>query len=92
MIVIGIDPHKSSITAAAIDPSGCQLGVWRFVVNAGTARQLLDWPATSSIRPPKQADGRYRGATPELCFSELVLKQSRSTRGMNQVLRSQNPG
>ncbi|MFH5879354.1 IS110 family transposase [Arthrobacter sp. NA-172] len=45
MIVIGIDPHKSSITAAAIDPSGCQLAVRRFVVNAGTARALLGWAA-----------------------------------------------
>ncbi len=45
MIIIGIDPHKSSITAAAIDSSGCQLAVRRFVVNAGTARQLLAWAA-----------------------------------------------
>jgi transposase len=45
MIVIGIDPHKSSITASAIDPSGTQLAVRRFVVNAGTARQLLGWAA-----------------------------------------------
>ena len=35
MIVIGIDPHKSSITASAIDSSDCQLTVRRFVVNAG---------------------------------------------------------
>lgn len=45
MIGIGIDPHKSSTTAAVIDPSGCQLAVRRFVVNAGTARQLLAWAA-----------------------------------------------
>ena len=45
MIVIGIDPHKSSITAAAIDPTGRQLAVRRFVVNAGTARALLGWAA-----------------------------------------------
>lgn len=45
MIVIGIDPHKSSITASAIDSSGCQLAVRRFVVNAGTAKQLLGWVA-----------------------------------------------
>lgn len=40
MIVIGIDPHKTSITASAIDSLGCQLAVRRFVVNAGTAKQL----------------------------------------------------
>lgn len=43
MIVIGIDPHKSSVTASAIDSLGCQLAVRRFVVNAGTAKQLLGW-------------------------------------------------
>ncbi|WP_285314259.1 hypothetical protein [Pseudarthrobacter sp. fls2-241-R2A-168] len=45
MIVIGIDPHKSSITASAIDSTGCQLAGRRFVVNAGTAKQLLGWGA-----------------------------------------------
>lgn len=45
MIVIGIDPHKTSITASAIDSTGCQLAVRRFVVNAGTAKQLLGWAA-----------------------------------------------
>lgn len=45
MIIIGIDPHKSSITAAAVDDSGRELGVRRFVVNAGTAKQLLGWAA-----------------------------------------------
>jgi transposase len=45
MIVIGIDPHKSSITASAIDSTGCQLAVRRFVVNAGTTKQLLGWAA-----------------------------------------------
>lgn len=50
MIVIGIDPHKSSITASAIDSTGCQLAVRRFVVNAGTAKQLLGWAAQWSER------------------------------------------
>ncbi|MFD5430400.1 IS110 family transposase [Streptomyces sp. NPDC127084] len=43
MILIGIDPHKSSHTAVAVDASGHQLAKRRFVVNAGTFRQLMAW-------------------------------------------------
>ncbi|MFJ9447426.1 IS110 family transposase [Kitasatospora sp. NPDC101235] len=43
MILIGIDPHKSSHTAVAVDASGRQLAQRRFVVNAGTFRQLMAW-------------------------------------------------
>jgi transposase len=34
--VIGIDPHKSSLTAVAVDLTAAQVGSRRFVVNAGT--------------------------------------------------------
>lgn len=43
MITIGIDPHKSSHTAVAVDGAGQQIGQRRFVVNAGTFRQLMRW-------------------------------------------------
>ncbi|WP_327073887.1 IS110 family transposase [Kitasatospora purpeofusca] len=43
MILIGIDPHKSSHTAVAVDAAGHQLAQRRFVVNAGTFRQLMAW-------------------------------------------------
>ncbi|MGW3248831.1 IS110 family transposase [Streptomyces sp. NPDC001070] len=43
MILIGVDPHKSSHTAVAVDPSGHQVAQRRFVVNAGTFRQLMRW-------------------------------------------------
>ncbi|MFF3062900.1 transposase [Streptomyces sp. NPDC057909] len=43
MILIGIDPHKSSYTAVAVDASGQQLAKRRFTVNAGTFRQLMAW-------------------------------------------------
>ncbi|MFB9457973.1 IS110 family transposase [Streptomyces antimycoticus] len=43
MITIGIDPHKSSHTAVAVDAAGHQLAQRRFVVNAGTVRQLMRW-------------------------------------------------
>ncbi|MGV9271671.1 IS110 family transposase [Kitasatospora sp. NPDC003701] len=43
MILIGIDPHKSSHTAVAVDAAGHQLAQRRFVANAGTFRQLMAW-------------------------------------------------
>lgn len=43
MILIGIDPHKSTHTAVAIDSSGNKIGQRRFPVNAGTLSQLMAW-------------------------------------------------
>ncbi|MEU8837485.1 transposase, partial [Streptomyces sp900116325] len=43
MILIGVDPHKSSHTAVAVDAAGRQVAQRRFVVNAGTFRQLMRW-------------------------------------------------
>ena len=45
MITIGIDPHKASLTAVAVDPSGRPLGHRRLLVNAGTLSQLVAWAA-----------------------------------------------
>ncbi|MGW2370646.1 IS110 family transposase [Streptomyces sp. NPDC001667] len=43
MITIGIDPHKPSHTAVAVDAAGHKIGQRRFVVNAGTFGQLIRW-------------------------------------------------
>ncbi|WP_371666566.1 IS110 family transposase [Streptomyces sp. NBC_00289] len=43
VILIGVDPHKSSHTAVAVDTAGHQVAQRRFVVNAGTFRQLMRW-------------------------------------------------
>ncbi|MDL5198775.1 transposase [Streptomyces sp. ALI-76-A] len=43
MILIGIDPHKSSHTAVAVYAAGHQVAQRRFVVDAGTFRQLTRW-------------------------------------------------
>jgi transposase len=43
MITIGIDPHKSSLTAVTIDATGRRLAERRFTVNAGTLTQLTGW-------------------------------------------------
>ncbi|MGW6791541.1 IS110 family transposase [Streptomyces chartreusis] len=43
VITIGIDPHKSSHTAVAVDAAGHKVGQRRFVANAGTFTQLMRW-------------------------------------------------
>jgi hypothetical protein len=43
VVIIGIDPHKSSLTAVAVDRSGTTVASRRFVVNAGTAAALGTW-------------------------------------------------
>jgi transposase len=45
VITIGIDPHKASLTAVAVDLSGTRLGRCRLLVHAGTLKQLLAWAA-----------------------------------------------
>ena len=43
MITIGIDPHKRSLTAAALDPHSRLLGQLRVSASAQAGRQLLAW-------------------------------------------------
>ena len=45
MITIGIDPHKRSLTAAALDPHSQLLGQLRLPASAQTGRHLLAWAA-----------------------------------------------
>jgi NAD(P)-dependent dehydrogenase (short-subunit alcohol dehydrogenase family) len=45
VITVGIDPHKASLTAVAVDPSGRPLGHRRLLMNAGTLSQLVAWTA-----------------------------------------------
>ncbi len=45
MITIGIDPHKSSITAVALDPAGHELGTIRLPVTGTLTGRLLEWAA-----------------------------------------------
>ncbi len=46
MITIGIDPHKSSVTAVALDPSGRPLAQVRATVSDGLGSLLLQWAQT----------------------------------------------
>lgn len=43
MITIGIDPHKSSITAVALDPAGQECGTIRLPVTGALSVRLLEW-------------------------------------------------
>ena len=45
MITIGIDPHKRSLTAAALDSPSRLLGQLRLPATTQTASQLLAWAA-----------------------------------------------
>jgi transposase len=45
LITIGIDPHKRSLTAAALDPHSRLLGQLRLPATTQTASQLLAWAA-----------------------------------------------
>ena len=40
MLIIGIDPHKSSLTAVAIDNSGTNLATRRFIGSSGNGVQV----------------------------------------------------
>lgn len=45
MITIGIDPHKSSLTAVALDETGHLLATRRITVNAAAYKTLTAWAA-----------------------------------------------
>ncbi|WP_433304672.1 IS110 family transposase [Actinoplanes sp. CA-030573] len=68
MIIIGIDPRKSSLTAVAVDASGRQLAARRYPVNAGIFGQLIRW---TQLWPRRQfavegANGPGRGIAQQL--------------------------
>jgi transposase len=42
-VMIGVDPHKGSHTAVAIDAAEEQLGRWRVRASASQAERLLAW-------------------------------------------------
>jgi transposase len=43
VITIGIDPHKRSLTAVAVDPHSRLLGQQRIAATSQAGRQLLAW-------------------------------------------------
>jgi transposase len=76
VIVIGIDPHKSSLTAVAVDGAGVVLGRRRLPVGAATLRQLRAWAADWPTRrfAVEGANGLGRGIAQQLAAAgEEVL-------------------
>lgn len=63
MITIGIDPHKSSLTAVAVNSTGESVATVRMAVTATTVRHLLAWAARWSQRrwAVEGAEGLGRG-------------------------------
>ncbi|MEV5692726.1 hypothetical protein [Micromonospora globbae] len=60
MITIGIDPHKSSLTAVALDETGHLLATRQITVNAAAYKSLTDWVSAygfgqSQVRQHAQA-------------------------------------
>jgi transposase len=45
LVTIGIDPHKASVTAVALDPTSTTLGHQRLASTIETAAELIDWAA-----------------------------------------------
>src|SRR5262249_36565498 len=45
VVMIGVDPHKGSHTAVAIDPAETPLGALRVRASAAQAGKLLEWAA-----------------------------------------------
>jgi transposase len=45
VITIGIDPHKASLTAVALDATGQQVATRRVTINAGAYKALMSWAA-----------------------------------------------
>src|SRR5215218_7441967 len=78
VITIGIDPHKRSLTAAALDPHSRLLGQLRLPASSQAATQLLAWAAAWPERrwAVEGATGLGRGVAQVLVTvtaGELVL-------------------
>jgi transposase len=76
VITIGIDPHKASFTAVAVDASGRPLGQRRLLMNAGTLSQLTAWASSWPARrfAVEGAYGLGRGIAQQLAAAgEKVL-------------------
>lgn len=56
MTIIGIDPHKASLTAVAVDHHGRNLGTRRFTMNKGTGPGLVKW-SSAFLEPTFAVEG-----------------------------------
>jgi len=72
MITIGIDPHKSSLTAMAMDISGVSVATIRLAVTTTTVDQLQQWAASWPQRrwAVEGAEGLGRGVAQGLAAAD----------------------
>jgi transposase len=72
VITIGIDPHKNSLTAVAVDPTGRDLGTVRLPVTENLGAQLLAWAQSWPDRhwAVEGATGLGRGVAQLLATAE----------------------
>lgn len=75
MITIGIDPHKSSLTAVALSPTGVPLGQLRLAVTKTVGTELVEW---AKAWPERQwavegASGLGRGVAQLLAATEPTV-------------------
>jgi hypothetical protein len=93
VITIGIDPHKSSLTAVAVGPDGQTHPPIRLVVDNGTPAALLTW---ATQWPERQwavegATGLGRGIAQELVTAgEIVLDVPAKLAARARLLGSSN--
>ena len=94
MVIIGIDPHKSSLTAVAIDNSGTNLATRRFVVNAGTPAALGKWSQRWTVRrfAIEGANGLGRGIAQALVAADEDVVDVPSTLAMKVRVLSTGGG
>ena len=94
MVIIGIDPHKSSLTAVAIDGTGTALATRRFIVNAGTPAALAKWTSRWALRrfAIEGANGLGRGIAQALVAAGEDVVDVPSTLAMKVRLLSTGGG
>jgi transposase len=94
VVIIGIDPHKSSLTAVAIDDTGTALATRRFIVNAGTPAALAKWTSRWPLRrfAIESANGLGRGIAQVLVAADQDVVDVPSTLAMKVRVLSTGGG
>ena len=94
-VTIGVDPHKASHTAAALDEHGHLLGQQRITATlaqrlVGDGEQVLDVPAklAARVRVFDVGHGRKTDATDAHAITMAALR----TRGLRQLRKQRGPG
>lgn len=74
-VIIGIDPHKATHTAVAVDGNEAELGEIQVRANSSQLKRLLAWAAPFETRTLGRR--RFRGGCGYLLAQQLVAGRSR---------------